>query len=419
MNLVEKVLARASGRSSVEPGEIVLAEVDLDVFHELSCHITSGVYEERVDAPIAHPDRLAVVHDHVFSPPTEELAEVHEDNRSFVERHGLRLFDSGHGNIHHTVVRNGLVRPGAVVVGSDSHTPVHGVLGAFATGIGNDSHAGLVFPHGKTWFRVPQAVKVELTGSPPPGTTPRDVALWLVGEIGEGGANYAALEFAGGYVDGLSVWDRWLLPLIAVDVGAKCGYVEPDETTRAFCADHGIDTADLVVNDPDVEYDEVWRYDVSDLEPQVACPPTVGNVRPVSEVVGTAVQYAELGGHGGGRLEDFELAADGLAGGRVGDDTRLQLVPSSRAVFDEALAAGLVGRLFDAGGSWFPPSTGSNQAYNMGAMTARQAMVSTHARNFPGRNGSPEAEMFLASGLTVGASAAAGELADPREVLDG
>lgn len=419
MNLVEKILARASGATSVEPGDIVVAEVDLDVFHELSGHITSEVYEERVEAPIRDPDRLVMVFDHVFSPPTESLAEVHEDNRAFVDRHGLQLFDCGNGNIHHTVMRNGLVRPGSVVVGSDSHTPVHGVIGAFATGIGNDSHAGLVFPHSKTWFRVPRTIKVELTGTLPAGTTPRDVALWLVGQVGEGGANYAALEFAGDFVEGLSMWDRWLFPLIAVDVGAKCAYIEPDETTEAFCRDHDIDTSALVTNDPDPDYADVWRFDVSDLEPQVACPPTVGNVRPVAEVAGTDLQIAELGGHGGGRLEDFELAARALADGSVHGGTRLNLVPSSRAVFEQALEAGLVGRHFAIGGAWFPPSTGSNQAYNMGAMTRNEAMVSTHARNFPGRNGSPEAEMYLASALTVGASAAAGELADPREVVDG
>lgn len=419
MNLVEKILARASGRSHVEPGDIVVAEVDRDVFHDLSGYITSNVYEARVDEPIRDPDRLVMVFDHTFSPPTEHAADILEHNREFAAEHGLQLFDSGSGNIHHTVVRNGLIEPGMVVVGSDSHTPVHGVFGAFATGIGNDSHAGLVFPYSKTWFPVPETVKVEIAGSPPPGTTARDVALKLTGDIGEGGANSLALEFAGEYVDGLSVWDRWLLTLTAVDVGAQATYVEPDDTTTAFCADVGIATERLVTNDDDVEYADVWHYDVSDLEPQIACPPTVGNVKPVTEVAGTTVDFAEIGGHGGGRFEDVETLAAVIPERGLDDSTLLNLVPSSRAVFAEALEAGYVASLHGAGGTWYPPSTGSNQAVNMGAMTANQAMVSTHARNFPGRNGSPEASMYLASALTVAASASTGELTDPREVIDG
>jgi len=419
MNVVEKILARASGRETVEPGEIVIADVDRDIFHDLSAHITSTVYEEQVDAPIIDPDRLAFVFDHTFSPPTEHAADILEHNRDFATKHDIKVFDSGNGNIHHTVVRNGLVEPGMVVVGSDSHTPVHGVLGTFATGIGNDSHAGLVWPYGKTWFPVPKTVKVELTGTPPLGTTARDVALMLTADIGEGGANSLALEFAGEFVDGLSFWDRWLLTLIAVDVGAQSTYVEPDDTTTTFCESAGIDTSRLVTNDEDVVYDDVWRYDVSDLEPQVACPPTVGNVKPVSEVAGTEVDFAEIGGHGGGRFEDVEALAEIIPDRGLDESLLLNLVPSSRAVFEEALEAGYVEALFAAGGTWYPPSTGSNQAVNMGAMTANQTMISNHARNFPGRNGSPEASMYLASALTIAATATTGRITDPREVIDG
>lgn len=415
MNLVEKILARASGRDRVEPGEIVVADVDRAVFHDLSGYITGNVYEEAFDEPVRYPDRVTMVFDHTFSPPDLEQAEILEANREFADRHDVGLFDCGNGNIHHVALRNDLVEPGSVIVGSDSHTPVHGVLGAFATGVGNNAHAGMVFPDGQCWFKVPRTIKIELGGSPPPGTTARDIALWLVGEIGEGGANYAALEFAGDYIEGLPFWDRWLFPLITIDVGAKCGYVEPDETTEAFLRDRGIDTGGIVRNDPDVEYEEVWRFDVSDVPPQVACPPTVGNVRPVDEVEDTPVDWAELGGHGGGRLEDVELAADVLD--ERADDMRFNVVPASREVFGEAIGAGLVEDLHEAGATWFPPSSGSNQAINMGAMTENEAMISTHARNFPGRNGSPDASMYLASALTVGASAANGRITDPREYV--
>ncbi len=417
MTLVEKILARASGRRRVTPGEVVVADVDLILLHDLSGYLTARVFEEKVRLPMRYPERVVMVFDHHFSPPTEEGARLLEENRVFARRYGIRLFDCGHGNIHNVAVWHGLVRPGMVVVGSDSHTPVHGTVGCFAAALGNDSHAALGFPYGKAWFRVPSTIRIELTGEHRPGVTPRDAALWLAATIGEGGAIYKALEFDGPYLRRLGFWDRWLFPLITVDVGAKCGYIEPDETTEAFIRSVTEEPYEVVHGDPDREYEAVWQYDVSDLEPQVACPPTVGNVKPVREVAGTPIQWAELGGHGGCRLEDIRLAARILRGRRKHPEVKFNIVPSSRAVFRQALREGLVEVLHEAGATWFPPSTGSNQAINMGAMAAGEAMISTHSRNFPGRNGSPEAKMYLASALTVAASAVAGCIADPREFL--
>ncbi len=420
MNLIESILARASGKRRVQPGEIVIAEVDRMIMHDLSGYMTSRVYEEKVKQPLKHPDRVVMVFDHIFSPPREREAEVLKSNREWAVRYGIRLLDCGSGNIHNAVVREGFIGPGMVVVGSDSHTPVHGALGAFAVAVGNDCHAGMVFPHGKAWFRVPATLRIELNGRLPEGSTPRDVALWLVGQIGEGGAIYKALEFAGPFVDELDLFDRWLLPLITVDVGAKCGYAEPDEKVFEFArARHamghweGLDIAPPSRRQPE----EVRQYDVSGLEPQVACPPTVGNVKPVAAVAGRPIQWAEIGGHGGGRIEDIRLLARVLEGKRVHPDVRLNVVPASRAAFGEALREGLVGLLHDAGALWFPPSTGSNQNVNMGAMAAGESMISTHSRNFPGRNGSAAASMYLASALTVGASALRGCITDARDVL--
>ena len=416
MNFVQKILARATGRASVEPGEVVVAEVDRILLHDLSGYLTARVFEEEVGRPMRYPDRVVMVFDHHFSPPTEERARVLQENRRFARRHGIRLFDCGSGNIHHVAVGHGLVLPGAVVVGSDSHTPVHGTLGAFATGLGNYSHAALGMPFGKAWFRVPETVRIELRGQTGPCVTARDVAQWLTGEIGEGGAIYAALELAGPYVEDLEVMDRWLLPLIAVDVGAKSAHVEPDAKTAAFVRAVTDAPFEAVRGDGD-GVAAVRRWDVSGLPPMVTCPPTVGNVRPVEEAAGAPVQWAELGGHGGGRIEDIRLAASVLRGRRVHPDVRFNVVPSSRAAFAQAAREGLVEALHEAGATWFPPSAGSNQAINMGALAADETMISTHARNFPGRNGSPEARMYLASALTVAASAVAGRVADPRELL--
>lgn len=410
MNLAEKILARASGRESVEPGEIVIATVDRLIMHDLSGYLTSQTYEEKVAKPIPHPENTVMVFDHQFSPPTEHQATILEHNRKWAENNGINLFDCGSGNLHHVVVRRGFIKPGMVVVGSDSHTPVHGTLGAFAVALGNDSHAGTVLPYGKAWFKVPETVRVELQGTPRPGTTPRDVALWLTAEIGEGVLNYQAIEFTGPYVKGLGFWDRWLFPLLCVDLGAKCAYLEPDEVTESFTRilPSGYDTEPLHGDSSDAA--RVLRFDVGALGPQIARPPTVGNVSAVEEVAGTPVQWAELGGHGGGRLEDFRAAAAALDGKKVHPHVKFNLVPSSREVFTEAAREGLVLALHEAGATWFPPSTGSNQAINMGALAPGETMISTHARNFPGRNGSPEASMYLASAATVAASAVAGTI---------
>lgn len=417
MNMIEKILARASGRATVAPGDVVVANVDCLLLHDLSGYLTGKVFEEQVKRPMRYPERVVMIFDHHFSPPNEEQAVLLQKNRGFARRHGIHLFDCGNGNTHHVGVQNGFIRPGIVVVGSDSHTPIHGTLGCFATGLGNDSHAGTVMPFGKAWFRVPEAIQVRLTGRHKPGVTPRDAVQWLISTIGEGGAIYKALEFTGPYIRELGVWDRWLFPMITVDVGAKCGYIEPDEKTIALVRSLTDRPFDAVTGDRDSTYEAVWDWEISDLEPQVTCPPTVGNVKPVGAVAGAPIQWAELGGHGGGRIEDMRLAAQILRGRKVAPGVKFNLVPSSRAVFTQAVREGLVELLHEAGATWFPASTGSNQAINMGAMAADETMISTHARNFPGRNGSPEAKMYLASALTVAASAVKGGVADPREFL--
>jgi 3-isopropylmalate/(R)-2-methylmalate dehydratase large subunit len=416
VNMAEKILARASGRQSVEPGEIVVADVDRLLMHDLSGYLTGQVYDREVSKPVRYPDRVVMVFDHHFSPPTEQQAVVLETNRAWARKHGINLLDCGNGNLHHAAVRRGFIQPGMIVVGSDSHTPVHGALGALGVALGNDSHAGTVLPHGKAWFKVPTTTRIEVTGTPPPGTTARDVALWLAAEIGEGELNYKALEFAGPYVKELPFWDRWLFPLLCVDLGAKCAYVEPDEVTEAFVRTLPGGTTERLARSDGLEAEQLLRFDIGELTPQVAAPPTVGNVHSARSIAGKPVRWAELGGHGGGRFEDIAAAARVLDGRRVHPDVRFNIVPSSREVFAEADRAGLVLALHEAGATWFPPSTGSNQAYNMGALAPGEVMISTHARNFPGRNGSPDAEMYLASATTVAASAVTGTITDPREI---
>jgi 3-isopropylmalate/(R)-2-methylmalate dehydratase large subunit len=357
--------------------------------------------------------------DHNFSPATRDAAEALAAVRRFAAAHKItHLFDSGCGSIHHVIMEAGLVAPGMIIIGCDSHTPIYGALGAFATGVGNNSMAALGFAHSKGWFKVPETIKIHFHGTTGKGVGPRDISQYLVGKLGEDGAIYKALEYGGPYIGSLDVNDRSLFPLQAIDVGGKCGFVNPDEKTaryaRELLGSKAAAHLDLFENDPDARYAEVVDIDVTKIEPQVACPPTVGNVKPIDAAVGTPINVAEAGGSTGGRLSDIRTLARCFANRRVHPGVRLQVVAASRGIYLAALKEGLFETLHIAGANIFPPSAGSNQAFNMGALAEDEVMISTQARNFPGRNGHPKARHFLASALTVAASAVTGKITDPR-----
>jgi len=414
MNMVEKILARASGHKQVAPGDVVIANVDRMVMHDLSSNFVMKVLEtEMENASIHDPSRIAFVFDHNFSPATQLAAETLAAVRRFAARHGIQhVFDGGTGSVHHCIIENGLWAPGQVIIGCDSHTPIYGALGVFATGVGNNSMAALGFAHSKAWFRIPETMRVLFHGETKPGVGPRDVAQYMVSQIGEDGAVYQAVEYAGPYMESLSIEDRTLYPLMSIDIGAKCGFINPDEKTAAFAGK----SIEHLRNDPGTDYKHTLEIDVSRLEPQVACPPTVGNVKPVEEVAGIPVNVAEVGGSTGGRLCDIRQIAAIFRNRKVHPGVRLQVVPASRSIYRTALQEGLIEILFDAGANIFPPSAGSNQAFNMGALAEDEVMISNQARNFPGRNGHPKARHYLGSALTVAASALTGRLTDPRSI---
>jgi 3-isopropylmalate/(R)-2-methylmalate dehydratase large subunit len=421
MNMVEKILAHKSGQKSVAPGDVVVTEIDLMVMHDLSANFVMKVFNNEMEnASIADPSRLVFAFDHNFAPATRDAAEALAAVRKFAAKHKVRnQFDCGCGSIHHAIMEAGLVAPGMVVIGCDSHTPIYGAIGAFATGVGNNSMAALGFAHSKGWFKVPETIKIHFHGTPMAAVYPRDVSQYLVGKLGEDGAIYKALEYAGPYIESLDVSDRALFPLQAIDVGGKCGFVNPDEKTARYARQllgsaPAASRFELFQNDADTQYADIIDIDVSRIEPQVACPPTVGNVKPIDAAVGTPINVAEIGGSTGGRLSDIRALARCVANKRVAPGVRLQVVPASRGIYLAALKEGLFETLHVAGANIFPPSCGSNQAFNMGALAEDEVMLSTQARNFPGRNGHPKARHFLSSALTVGASALTGKITDPR-----
>jgi len=418
MNVIEKILAKASGNKEVRPGDVVVANVDLMVMHDLSSNFVMKVFENEMEnARIADPSRIVFAFDHNFAPATQAAAEALAAVRRFAAKHGIKhVFDCGCGSVHHAIIESGLWKPGQVIIGCDSHTPIYGALGVFATGVGNNSMAALGFQHSLGWFRVPETIQIFFHGETGPAVTPRDISQYVVDRIGEDGAIYKALEYAGPWMQSLAVEDRMLFPLQSIDVGGKCGFINPDEKTIAFArAFSGGKDFDMPTNDPGTKYTDVLDVDVSKIEPQIACPPTVGNVRPVAEAVGIPVNIAEVGGSTGGRIEDIRAIARYFANRKVHPGVRLQIVPASRGAYSAALHEGLFQILHDAGANIFPPSAGSNQAFNMGAMAEDEVMISTQARNFPGRNGHPNARHYLGSTLTVAASAARGRITDPRE----
>jgi 3-isopropylmalate/(R)-2-methylmalate dehydratase large subunit len=415
MNMIEKILAKASGKREVAPGEVVIANVDLMVMHDLSANFVMRVFREELgEGTILDPSRIAFVFDHNFSPATEEAARTLHRVRRFAAEHGItNLFNGGNGSLHHVIIENGLWAPGQIIIGCDSHTPIYGALGVFATGVGNNSMAALGFQHGKAWFRVPETMQVLLHGTARDNVMPRDIAQYVVGHLGEDSAIYRAIEYAGSYVEKLSIEDRMLFPLMSIDLGAKASFINPDEKTAAYAKSFSrFKGFEMTTNDSGGHYERVVDIDVSRLDPQVACPPTVGNVKPVGEVAGIQVDLAEIGGSTGGRLDDLRVAARILRGKRVHPDVRLQIVPCNRSVYRDALKEGLIEILHDAGAVIFPPSAGSNQAVNMGAMSEEEVMISNQARNFPGRNGHPKARHYLGSARTVAFSALQGKISE-------
>lgn len=416
--MAEKILAKKAGRKRVEPGEIVEAEVDLAMVHDLTGPLTVEVFEKIGAERVWDPNKIVVVFDHQVPADSTRSAELQKKMRRFVADQGIKhFFDVGRGGICHQVLpESGLVRPGMLVVGADSHTCTYGALGAFSTGIGATDMA-YVFATGKLWFKVPSTTRVEVVGELPRGVYAKDVILAVAGEIGSDGANYMAIEFCGEVVKRFSVDERLTLCNMAVELGAKTGLVEPDEKTASYLGANPSSMGEVVRSDEDAEYADQRVLDANGLEPMVACPHSVDNVKPVSEVVGTPIDQAFIGSCTNGRIPDLREAARILRERTVSDGVRLVVIPASQRVYEQAVREGLVEVFVKAGAVVCPPTCGPCLGGHMGVLASGERCISSSNRNFVGRMGSRESKVFLASPATVAASAVAGEIADPRDFL--
>lgn len=423
MTLAEKILARACGREAVEPDQIVVAAIDLAMSHENADLVRKSFLEIGVPR-VWDPERIVIILDHRVPAESERTAATHKAIREFVHAQGIRHFyDVGRGGICHQVLaENGHVLPGMVVVGTDSHTTTHGAFGAFATGIGATEMAG-VWTEGRLWFKVPSTLRILVNGRFAPWVSAKDLILHIIGRLGADGADYQAVEFDGPAVRDLSVASRMVLANLSMEMGAKVAFTPVDDKLLDYLAwrtGYTIPESDAWGPDPEARYERVMEVDVSrDVpEPQVACPHAVDHVRPVSEVRGVAVHQAVLGSCTNGRLEDLEAAAEILRGRRVHPRTRLLVIPASQQILLEAIRLGYIPTLIEAGAMINPPGCGPCVGVHQGILAAGETCISSTNRNFIGRMGSKDSAVYLASPAVVAASAVAGEIVHPEEIVE-
>jgi len=416
MTISEKILARASGSERVQAGEIVKARVDVALIPDLTAILSFKAMKEMGLDHVWDSERVVVVLDHVAPASSINAATIHRDIRLIVEEQRIKHFyDVDAGVCHQVLAEKGHVKPGMLVVGADSHTCTHGAFGAFATGVGS-TDMGAVLATGKLWFKVPEAIRIVVDGALPELVAPKDLILRIIGEVGADGATYNAVEFTGSTIEAMSISGRMTLCNMVIEMGAKTGVVEPDERTLTYLRGRAEGSLETVKGDIDAKYKRVLHFDVADLEPQVSCPHKVDNVRPVSEVEGTRIDQAFIGSCTNGRMEDLEAAASILRGRHVHPDVRLLVIPASREVYLDSMDAGLLKVFTEAGGLVCNPSCGACFGGHIGILAPGEVCLATSNRNFRGRQGSPDAEVYLASPATAAASAVTGVITDPQEL---
>ncbi len=412
---VEKVLSQKVGRSVV-PGEIVQVKPDFAMSHDNTAAISQTFAQIGVDR-VDDPERHVIILDHCVPAANEKFARNHKTIREFCQKQGIgHFFDIQRGICHQVMVEEGFALPGKLIVGSDSHSTTYGALGAFSTGIGR-SEMAVIFATGAIWLRVPETIKVVIEGELPRGVSSKDVILQVIGRLGADGALYQSVWFTGSTVDRMSVDSRLVLTNMAVEMGAKNGYMEPDPKTLEYVQDRGRAFFEPVVSDPDAQMASVFEFNVEHLEPQIACPHTVDNVCPVSEVKGTRLDQIFFGSCTNARLEDFEIVADVLKGKQVHPAVRMIVIPASQQVFQQALRAGYIDDLAAAGAVIVNTGCGPCMGNHEGVLAPDEVTLSTSNRNFKGRFGCKDAEIYLASPLTAAVSALTGQITDFRDVL--
>ncbi len=425
----QKVLARNVGRAQVQPGEVLDVTPDVVLSHDNSAAIIR-IFRQLPQKELRYPERLAITLDHAVPPPTPQHAQNHAEIRRFVAEQGIQqFFEMGRGICHQVHCEEGVVGPGMILLGADSHSPHCGWLGAFGAGVGRTEVAAL-WATGQLWLRVPETLRITLTGRLAPGVMSKDLALQLIGRLGADGANYMAVEFDGPGTETLSADMRAALVNMMAEMGAKNAFIAPDDLTWRWLETQlqrsrpddwqerlSMFREQAILPDADAVGTQQLDMALDDVVPVVSCPHRVDNTEPVTALTGTRVDLAFIGTCTNGRLEDLAAAAEVVRGHRL--RARLLVIPASSQVLADALAAGYLADLIEAGASIGTPGCGPCMGVHAGVLAPGEVCISSANRNFRGRMGQREAEIYLANPAVVAASAVAGEIVHPADLLAG
>jgi len=415
MNITEKILARASQKSEVNPGELITVDVDLAMSHDGTSPPTIKTFN-KIAETVWNNEKIVIVFDHNLPANNIGSAEFQKVTRKFAKEQGIKnIYTHGEGICHQVLPEKGHVKPGEVIVGADSHTCTYGAFGTFATGVGSTDMA-MIFATGQTWFMVPESYKLIINGDLQPYTTAKDVILHIIGKIGSYGATYKALEFHGQTINSMDVSGRMTMCNMAVEMGAKNGIMEPNKLTIKYLKKRIGSTFPIVTSDEDSQYEKELSFDVEDMEPQVACPHNVDNVKNISKVEGVPIDQAFIGSCTNGRLEDLRIAAQLLDGRQIHQDTRLIVIPASAEIYLKALKEGIIDTFISAGAIVCNPGCGPCLGAHMGVIGSGETAIATTNRNFLGRMGDPDSEVYLANPAVVASSAVEGIIKNPESL---
>lgn len=410
---VEKLMSLKAGKD-VSAGAIVSVEPDYVMSHDNAAAI-SGTFKKIGVSKVKYPERVVIILDHEVPAPKESSATNHKEIRAFVAEQGIpNFFDVNHGICHQVFVEQGFAMPGKLIVGSDSHTTTYGALGAFSAGIGR-SEVAAIWATGELWFQVPETMKIIVKGNMPEYLTPKDIVLYIIGQIKADGGDYKSVEFTGDAIQNMSIGDRMVFTNMAAEMGAKNGYIPADDNTMEFLKNRARTEFQPLYSDPDAQFVQTIEFDLSKIGPSVAKPHTVDNYASIEEVKGTKIDQALIGTCTNGRMSDLEAAASILKGKKV--KARTLVIPASWGVYKEAMQKGLLEIFIDAGAMVLNPGCGPCLGAHQGVMAPGEVTFSTANRNFKGRMGCREAEIYLGSPLSVAASAIEGEITHPGRFL--
>jgi 3-isopropylmalate/(R)-2-methylmalate dehydratase large subunit len=417
MTITEKILAAHAGADRVEPGQLINVKVDLALGNDITAPVAIREFAKIGVETVWDPERVVLVPDHFVPNKDIKSAEQVKQLREFARKHNLTYYyEVGRMGVEHCLLpEQGLVGPGDLVIGADSHTCTYGGLGAFSTGVGSTDLAAAM-ALGETWLKVPESVKFVFYGDLPRWVGGKDLILYTIGQIGVDGALYMAMEFTGPAIEKLSMDGRLTMANMAVEAGAKNGIVPPDEITRRYVEGRAKRPYKFYMSDPDARYAAVYEFDVSKLEPQVAFPHLPENTRPVSEAGDVTIDQVVIGSCTNGRMQDLQEAAAVLKGHKVNDNLRLLVIPGTQEIYRQALREGLIELFIEAGAAVSTPTCGPCLGGHMGILAKGERALATTNRNFVGRMGHPESEVYLCNPAVAAASAVLGRIAAPWEV---